>query len=161
MVFKNNINNSMDSGLIFRKYEIADAATLTDIYISNIPLYFDSTELPEFEEFLRTDALHDCNYDVVIWKGKIIGAGGIAMNEDGRVVMCFGLIDRAYHKMGFGKELLIHRIDMSRKIYPGKAMELDTSQHTYGFFEKYGFKTTEVVKDHWAPGLDMYKMIST
>lgn len=150
----------MESGLIFRKYEIADAARLKEIYVSNIPLYFDITELPEFEEFLVTDALTDCNYEVLIWDNKIIGAGGIAMNEGGRVVMCFGLIDSSYHKMGFGKQLLIRRMNLSKKIYPGKFMELDTSQHTYGFFEKYGFETVEVVKDYWAPGLDMYRMIS-
>ncbi|MCI0343387.1 MAG: tRNA preQ1(34) S-adenosylmethionine ribosyltransferase-isomerase QueA, partial [Planctomycetales bacterium] len=35
---------------------------------------------------------------------------------------------------------------------------LDTSQHTVAFFERFGFRTTRVTRDHYAPGLHRHDM---
>lgn len=148
----------MDSGIIFRKYEPGDFTALEEIFFSNVPLYFGKEEWPDFAEFLKSDIGTDCCYDVVLLNGKIIGAGGVAKKDDGRVVMCWGMIDKKAHKKGFGKALLEHRIDLAESTYPGKLIEVDTSQHAFGFFEKYGFRTTGVEPDYWADGLDLYKM---
>lgn len=148
----------MESGIIFRKYEPGDFSELEEIFFSNVPLYFGSDEWPDFAGFLKSDIGEDCCYDVVLLDGKVIGAGGIAKKEDGRVVMCWGMINSKQHKMGFGKVLLEHRISLAEKLYPGKLIEVDTSQHAFGFFEKYGFKTMDIVPDYWTDGLDLYKM---
>jgi hypothetical protein len=38
---------------------------------------------------------------------------------------------------------------------------LETSQHTFGFFEREGFVTEQITRDWYAPGLDRYEMILT
>lgn len=40
----------------------------------------------------------------------------------------------------------------------GHAVELDTSQHTRGFYERVGFRVERVVPDGYAPGLDRCDM---
>jgi predicted GNAT family N-acyltransferase len=68
------------------------------------------------------------------------------------------MVDNGLHKQGFGRELLAYRINEIRDAYPGHTMFLDTSQHTFPFFEKMGFKVVKVTNDYYGPGLDRYDM---
>jgi predicted GNAT family N-acyltransferase len=72
--------------------------------------------------------------------------------------MTWGMIDNKVHKNGFGKELLLFRIKQAKELYPEVKIALGTTQYTFSFFEKYGFKTVAYEKDHWAKGLDLYQM---
>ena len=139
---------------------------LIDIFKSNMPLYFAEEELPLFRRFLEEDVLEmsDRPYSV-IWKEEVIvGCGGIGINEptkytpEPHIILCWGMIHRQYHKQGLGKALLEFRIKQSRHLYPGIKIALGTTQHSFPFFEKYGFKTVCYEKDHWAKGLDLYQM---
>ena len=40
-----------------------------------------------------------------------------------------------------------------------RAVSIDTSQHTVPFYERMGFRTTSVMRDGYAPGLDRCEMI--
>ena len=129
-----------------------------------MPLYFAEGELPLFDVFLDRDASTRGPYNIVFSDTKIVGCGGIALNEptkytnEPHVIMTWGMVDNKHHKEGFGKLLLIRRIEQSKEIYPGVKIALGTTQHTFAFFEKYGFKTVYFEKDHWADGLDLYQM---
>jgi [ribosomal protein S18]-alanine N-acetyltransferase len=148
----------MNMDLIFRKYEADDLTALKEIFFSNVPTYFADFEWNDFEGFLKDDIVDNCFYDVVLFNSKIIGAGGIAQNDDKSISLCWGMIDEAYHKKGFGKKLLQHRLKLSQAHFPNQTIVISTTQHTYAFFVKYGFKTTEIKNDFWAKDLHLYKM---
>ncbi len=149
----------MNPGVSIRKYEAQDFATLKPVFFSNVPRYFDEQEWPDFEEFLKVDQLEwDCHYYVLLRNDEVIGAGGIGKNDDGTVCLCWGMVQASLHKQGLGKFLLEQRLALAETIYPGCPMVVATSQHTYAFFEKYGFETQRIVADHWAKGLHLYDM---
>jgi len=137
---------------------------LLQIFESNIPLYFADEELPLFFNFLDRDALQRGLYSVIFNDDTIVGCGGIALNQPSKytnelhVIMTWGMIDNKVHKNGFGKELLLFRIKQAKELYPEVKIALGTTQYTFPFFEKYGFKTVAYEKDHWAKGLDLYQM---
>jgi [ribosomal protein S18]-alanine N-acetyltransferase len=150
----------MNSGLIFRKYQEADLPYLTKAFSSNVPKYFAELELADFIGFLKEDVfIADSYYDAVVFNDKIIGSGGIAQNKDKSISMCWGMIDAAYHKQGFGKKLLEHRLKLCGIHFPNQPITLSTTQHTFTFFEKYGFVTIETKNNFWAKDLHLYKMI--
>lgn len=136
---------------------------LLAIFKSNMPLYFAEEELPLFIAFLNKDVFVK-NYAVVFQENTIVGCGGIALNQpteytnEQHVIMTWGMVDRKNHKVGFGKKLLEFRVQQAKVLFPGIKIALGTTQHTYGFFEKYGFKTVYFKKDHWSKGLDLYQM---
>lgn len=129
-----------------------------------MPLYFANEELPLFDAFLDRDALIRGPYNIVFSDNVIVGCGGIALNQptkytnEPHVIMTWGIVNNKFHKSGFGKVLLLHRIEQAKKEYPGIKIALGTTQHTFPFFEKYGFKTVFFEKNHWAAGLDLYQM---
>lgn len=149
----------MPSGLTYRKYEAQDLERLRTMFFSNIPPYFDESEWPLFEKFLANDLGKNWFYEVAVHEDRIVGAGGIGLKPDGTVNMAWGLLDRAEHKKGFGRELLEHRLDWAERVFPGIPISVTTSQHTYGFFERLGFIVTEFKEDFWATGLHLYRMI--
>ena len=137
---------------------------LLDIFKSNMPLYFADLELPLFDAFLDGDINARRPYWIICKDDIIVACGGIGINEptkytkEPHVIMCWGMAHRDFHKQGFGKLLLELRIQESKKIFPATKIALGTTQHTFSFFEKYGFKTVHYEKDHWAKDLDLYQM---
>ena len=137
--------------------------TLLGIFKSNMPLYFAEHELDLFDAFLDRD-LERGPYSVVFKDDVIVGSGGIAMNEPTKytnqphVIMTWGMVDNKRHKEGFGKALLQFRIKQAKELYPNIKIALGTTQHSFPFFEKYGFKTVCFEKDHWGKDLDLYQM---
>lgn len=137
---------------------------LIQIFISNIPLYFADHELKLFSDFLDNDTLHRGPYWVICDNDNIVGCGGIALNKPTKytivphVIMTWGMVGNYWHKKGFGKKLLKYRIEEAKKIFPDLLIALGTTQHTYRFFEQYGFKTVYYEKNHWAKDLDLYQM---
>lgn len=120
-----------------------------------MPLYFADHELPEFLTFLdnNTDP-----YYVIYNGGRPVGCGGIALEDDDKVHLTWGMVERAEHKKGLGSYLLTYRIVQSKLLYPGKVIVLRTTQHAWQFFKKHGFVLLGTEKDFWAQGLDLYLM---
>lgn len=148
----------MNSDVNIRTYEAADGPVLKEIFFSNVPAYFGEQEWTDFEAFLKDDINPDCPYYVILKNGTIAGAGGIALNEDRTVSLCWGMVRASLHKTGLGKRLLEYRLDVAEKIWPGHAVVVSTSQHACGFFEKYGFRITRTEPDFWFEGMDLYEM---
>ena len=59
---------------------------------------------------------------------------------------------------GFGKKLFEYRFEIIKSKYPECHIILDTTQHTYQFFEKLGFSITQIRKDFYDVGLDRFDM---
>jgi predicted GNAT family N-acyltransferase len=141
-----------------RKYQPDDLEALVAIFRSNIPKYFTPDEEPGLYSFIN-DRLDD--YYVVEIGGEVVGAGGIALNADidpQTVSLCWGMVREDHLGTGLGKALTEFRIKLAQEKYPGIALTIGTSQHTEGFYQKFGFTTVEHTPDGYGHGIDMCRM---
>lgn len=143
-----------------RDYRANDKAACLAIFDSNLPEYFARYERLEFDEFLDAPS---CTYFVIeseTTTAAIIGCGGYHYDpETSKAILCWGMVTRAHHKTGVGKALLVGRLMKLCAESDGQAvLTLNTSQYTYGFFEKFGFIITRIVEHGLAPGLHEYDM---
>lgn len=141
-----------------RVYKRADREACLHLFRSNLPRYFTPSEEAEFAEFLDTEV--DANYFVVKDRdtGQLVGCGGVFLKGD-IAGFCWGMVDTSRHHRGIGTLLLRERLEHLRTHYPQvKAVQLDTSQHSEGFFARFGFRTTRVTPDGYGPGLDRCDM---
>jgi ribosomal-protein-alanine N-acetyltransferase len=153
--------------MTIRNYKAGDHEACLDLFRSNVPKFFDPVEEEFFEQWLvgldenrlaysNTEEEH---YYVVEENGKLQACGGYYIAKTTRQArMCWGMVDNKLHRKGIGRKFLEFRIAEIKKKHPGTQIALDTSQHSYQFFEKMDFKVQEILKDHYAPGLDKYEM---
>lgn len=151
-----------------RTYQPADRNDCIAIFKSNTPFYFDVGEQPDFEKWLNgqdenrlayeTTAIE--KYYVITNEEKVVGCGGFYIPRNEALGnMVWGMITYSHHKKGFGRKLLTHRIETILNNHPNYNISIDTTQHSYQFFEKFGFKTTKITKDFYAKGMDRYDMV--
>jgi len=156
----------MNPSFTIRAYSPADFQDCTNCFISNVPRFFSRDEIAEFKEWLdklekKSPDSPDAgiHYYVISNHEQIVGCGGFALMDNRReVVFAWGLIDRQFHRQGYGKALFEYRLNEVGFIYPGLDILLDTSQHSFTFFQKYGFKVEKISSDFYAPGMDRYDM---
>jgi len=150
-----------------RKYLPSDRSACIAIFKSNCPQYFDPEELDGLEIWLdgqdegvikyKTSAAD--HFYVFEHEGAVVACGGFYIVKDKPVAnMVWGMVHNSYHKQGFGRQLFLHRVEQVALLYPAHAVLLDTSQHTYPFFERLGFVVTKITKDGYGVGLDRYDM---
>lgn len=138
-----------------RDYRSDDIEQVVELFRSNIPKYFVPDEEPGLREFL---AEFPENYYVIELDSEIVCAGGIALNEDDTVSLCWGMVHNDHLGTGLGKLLTKYRMERSHEIFGDKPMVTSTSQHTEGFYHKLGFVTVEHTPDGFGPGIDICKM---
>ena len=73
-----------------RPYISPDLESVVAVFRSNIPKFFGPGEEAGLRNFL-SDTRGE-NYFVAQLDDEIIGAGGIAQNEDGTVSLCWGML---------------------------------------------------------------------
>lgn len=139
-----------------RPYSDDDLEFVVAIFRSNIPKYFGPGEESGLRSFLAD--VRSEEYYVVEIDGKIIACGGLGLNEDDTVSLCWGMVHREYLGTGLGKSLTEYRLERSLEVFGPKPMVTSTSQHTEGFYHKFGFVTVERITDGFGPGLDNCKM---
>jgi ribosomal-protein-alanine N-acetyltransferase len=154
--------------MILRPYQSADRKECLSIFKSNTPRFFTPEELSDFEQWLdRCDpeyqGLQEGNtnyYYIAEAGGAVTACGGFCyVEQENTVYMAWGMVNRTSHLQGIGHRLFEYRMQQISDLYPGLPVCLDTSQHTYTFFEKLGFRVTGIQKDYYGPGLDRYDMI--
>jgi N-acetylglutamate synthase-like GNAT family acetyltransferase len=92
-------------------------------------------------------------------KGLIVGAGGINYEPQSKAaVISWDIIKPTEHGKGIGRKLTQHRIQHINTQPDIEKIIVRTSQHTYEFYKKMGFKLLKVEKDYWADGFDLYWM---
>jgi ribosomal-protein-alanine N-acetyltransferase len=136
-----------------------------EMFLSNTPAFFAHEELPLFKSWLddlekgglgKKGALYDY---VMIDGNTAVACGGFHVSaEDQKATMAWGMVHRAYHRKGIGKEFLNFRIRRIRQMFPHSHIALDTTQFSVGFYEKQGFVVTKFTSDFYAPGMDRYDM---
>lgn len=142
----------------FRDYVSSDRESCLAVFDSNIPKFFAAEERPEFDSFL--DALPG-PYLVMLEDDTVIGCGGWAKHrtEPNYAVLCWGMIDARRHLFGLGRRLMEARLSQIRAFPEILGVLLNTSQHSAGFFTRFGFQTRKIVSDGHAPGIDLYEML--
>ncbi len=147
-----------------RKFTPTDKNDCIEAFKTNVPKFFTKAEIIDFADFLdKVDgktAESETLYYVVTLGGKIIGCGGIGCYlQKNEASLCWGLIERNFHKKGYGEIFLKYRLNEIDKHFPNAKIKIDTTQHSAPFFAKYGFVTTKITKDFYAEGMDRYDMI--
>ena len=139
-----------------RPYQAADRDACVELFRSNVPRFFRDHELGDFTSFI--DAF-ECPYFVVVSDEEIIGCGGYGVETGSETAsLCWGMIRRENHGMRIGAYLLFFRLRQIATSTNAKFVRLRTSQHTEGFFRRYGFSIESVETDGFAPGLDDVEM---
>lgn len=151
-----------------RLYKANDRQACLQIFRSNTPTYFAEDELCDFENWLNGQDHGTLAYKttqtekfyIMLIDDAIVACGGfyIPRNEN-RGNMVWGMVDSVYHKKGFGKILLEFRIHSIKSDNPDVCISLDTTQHSFSFFEKQGFNLTKITHNYYGKGLDRYDMI--
>lgn len=142
--------------LQFRPYTSGDKEACMDIFMSNTPRYFGVEEADDFRKFLDAPV---CDFFVVTQDDKIVACGGHGYHDKKEAfVLAWGMVRSNLHKHGLGKFLLAERL---KKIYSDSGeslVKIETSQHSRGFFERFGFAATNTIENHFAPGIDRVDM---
>lgn len=127
------------------------------VFESNVPEYFLVAERDQFSEFL--DALPGPYLVIEDAVGDIAACGGYALEPGTTTVsLCWGMVRRDRHRTGLGRLLLDARLNRIRSEPGITAIELDTTQHSHGFFERRGFRTRRMIPDGYGPGMHRYDM---
>ncbi|MEM8995016.1 MAG: GNAT family N-acetyltransferase [Acidobacteriota bacterium] len=125
---------------------------------SNLGQYFVEREIRDFVEFLEGEATVEPYFVVINDAAEVAACGGITATAD-KAVLTWGLVEHRLHGKGIGQLLLRHRLRSIRERYGALPVEIETSQKTQGFFEKYGFRPVRRDEDGISKGLDRVLMV--
>lgn len=142
--------------LEYRAYASADLDDCLEVFRSNIPRFFRDHEESQFVEFLTGG---DGVYGVVLLDRHLVGCGGFGLQRGSPTAdLCWGMIHSAHHRKHLGEYLLLARLHAIAATTDATAVRLGTSQHTAGFFRRYGFEIQATIPDGIASGLDDVEM---
>jgi len=138
-----------------RLYRASDRPACIGLFGTNVPRYFHENERQDFIGFLDTEALH---YLLVLEGEDVLGCGGFSLGDDGRTAnLCWGMVRSDRHGQGIGAQLLLARLQAIATT-SATQVRLATSQHTAGFYQRYGFVVHSIQPNGFAPGLDEVEM---
>lgn len=144
------------TGLGFRPYTVGDKDVCMDIFMSNTPRYFGVEEAEDFRQFLEVPT---CDYFVVTQNDKVVACGGHGFHGRKQAfVLTWGMVHADLHKHGLGKFMLAERLKKIYTDFGESLVKIETSQHSQGFFERFGFESTAVTENYFAPGIDRVDM---
>ena len=138
-----------------KTYNSNNKGAVIEIFRSNMPAYFDPSELAPFQKFLENIK---GKYFVCELNDVVIGAGGYCEEEKGEARICWLMIHNSKHGNGAGRYMMQAFYD---KIVEQKTFDritLKTTQHTDKFYKTLGYETTYFEKDHWLKGMHLYFM---
>lgn len=124
----------------------------------NIPAFFAPEEAEDLNHYLDHEIEQ---YFVVLNDDEVvIGCGGINyFPEEQLARISWDIIHPEWQGKRVGSLLLQHRLKVLKADDRVKKIMVRTSQLAYPFYEKNGFRLSEIVKDYWAPGFDLYTML--
>lgn len=145
------------SDLCVRRYQGADQAVCLAIFDGLVPQFFAPEERAEFAEFLGDCAQGVAPYLVVLRAGQVMACGGCAL-RGAWARLTWGMVAREVQGTGLGRDLTAARLDILRATAGVEAVEIETSQHSAGFYQRFGFKVMRVLANGFGPGLDRWEM---
>lgn len=146
----------MKAPIEIRAYQTADKEAVINLIRLNTPAYFARGEEAELSRYLESEREL---YYVILSEGDIVGCGGINFEDDnGTGIISWDIIHPAHQGKSLGARLVLYRLEKLKATEGIQKVAVRTSQLTFKFYEKQGFRLVEIVKDHWAEGFDMYRM---
>ncbi|MFK7821345.1 MAG: N-acetyltransferase family protein [Planctomycetaceae bacterium] len=144
--------------LQIREYSPDDRETCLAIFDTNRPKYFAEHEREEFAGWL--DKTDRPSYSVLELTNEVVACGGIYLDEvRNQTGLAWGMVRSDLHSQGIGRVLTELRVQQMQTEFPTLKQCLETSQHTFQFYEKMGFQTVEITPDGFGPGIDRYDMV--
>ena len=144
--------------MMWSPYSESLRADCVRIVESVVPDYVAPHEVDDFTRFL--DGLEEwgCRYGVVETDDAVIACGGLAI-EGTVATMCWGLVRADWHARRVGTFMLLERLRWAQATPEVLTVNLQTTQRTFRFFEKFGFETVRVRGQHFTAELDAYDMV--
>lgn len=140
-----------------RNFKKSDKASCMEIFESNCPKYFADHERPLFDKWLD-----DCNVDeyyILEKDAEIIACGGVFLDDRfEKAGLSWGMVNSAFHRQGIGREFTLFRLEKMKEHFPEAGRMLQTSQFTFGFYEKLGFVVKKITPNGFGGGFDKYHM---
>ena len=146
----------MSSNYSIEVYTERNKAEVLKLFKLNTPNYFSPDEEKDLIYYLDNE-LED--YFLLKVNDQLIGCGGINYHNNSTAKISWDFLHPDFHSKGLGTKLLTYRLDFIKKKPNIKNVMVRTSQLSYKFYEKNGFKLKETQKDYWAPGFDLYLML--
>jgi len=141
---------------LYKKQYFVDCLNL---FKSNTPKFFDPSEEELLQKYLNQEGV---NYYLFFdEKNKLVAAGGYEHEQPSKIVLTWGMVDKKLHNNGYGRYITEYRLKKINKEFPNTDVILNTSQHTFKFYEKFRFKVIKISKNGYGFGLDKYDMILT
>jgi ribosomal protein S18 acetylase RimI-like enzyme len=142
--------------MTIREYKPADRESVLHLLRLNTPQYFAPSEEKDLVYYLDHHADH---YFVVEAGGELLGCGGFNFSDDRTVgKISWDIFHPGHQGKGLGSALTRYRIERLKACDSVRIISVRTSQVVFKFYEKFGFRLREVVKDYWAEGFDLYRM---
>ena len=89
----------------------------------------------------------------------MVAGAGYSISTDGTTAsLGWGMVHPKLHLQGLGTILLLARLRALRLMPNVEHVLLDTSQHTQGFYARFGFVVKQVVRHGYGSGLDRWDM---
>lgn len=142
--------------LTFRPYRADDFTACLALFDGNTPEFFAAYERAEFLAFLRE--IGPWPYFVCEVGGQVVACGGFEV-AGSTASLTFGMVDRARQGQGLGQALTRTRLKAIRAAPGVERVVIETSQLSAGFYDRLGFRVTEVTENGFAPGLDRWVMV--
>ena len=145
---------------MLRSYTTPDRAACLKLFESNFPFFFSEVDRTDYHDFLDDADAGRETYFVLEGGAEILACGGVGQAA-GETFLTWGMVRGDQHGMGLGDELTRSRLDWLRRHWPAVShVRIDTSQHTEGFYARFGFEVTERTPDGFGPGLDRVRMVA-
>ena len=143
-----------------RPYRASDRDSCLALFDGNTPRFFDLSERAGFAAWLDTSThLYLVIERIVDGDARIVACGGHALDAGGAVAsLCWGMVAQDLHGQGLGRALTQARLDAIRAVPGVASVSMNTSQHTQGFYARFGFETVKVTPDGFGPGIDQWDM---
>lgn len=141
--------------VFIRPYMPGDKSRVMALLRLNTPRYFAPAEETDLAEYL--EGKRELYY-VLETADAIVGCGGINFPDDATACISWDILDPAYQGRSLGTRLMRHRLSVLQSMPLTQRIIVRTSQLAYLFYEKQGFRLTQVTRDYWAEGYDLYHM---
>ena len=152
--------NRLMQALVTRLFRPDDLAACLAVFDSNLPRFFAVEERDEFADFLQKITQSDDPYLVLQQESRIVACGGLSSERDTRQAsLSWGMVDQNLHGQGLGRELTQARINLAKGMVGIDRLTLATSQHTRGFYERFGFVIQRLTPNGFGLGLDRCDML--
>jgi ribosomal protein S18 acetylase RimI-like enzyme len=146
------------AGVRLRPWRAEDRDLGQALFDSNTPGHFAAIEKADFLAFV--DALPGPYFVLESLDGEALGCGGYAGHpkDPSVAALCWGMVRADLHGRRLGERLLTERLARIAADPAFETVDIETTQHSRGFFARYGFVQTALAPDGFAPGMDRVDM---